>query len=83
MPPASIVDAQSDLQRYLPVRDLIVFDVTARFDDLEPVQIAQCFAGFSIAQRIASSLDFVDEPVSSICLYTWSLMIYLLMVQKV
>jgi hypothetical protein len=60
-----VANAESDLQRHLPVFDLRVFDAAARLDDVEPIQMLYAFA---IALRIASSEPSVDEPVISICL---------------
>lgn len=38
-------------------------------------RLCSVLPAFEIALRMASSLDFYDEPVNSIILYTWSLMV--------
>lgn len=41
-----VVKPKAELDRDLPVIDLIILDVAAAFDDLKPVQIVQCLGCF-------------------------------------
>jgi hypothetical protein len=41
-----IVEPKPELNCNLPVIDLVVFDVAARFDDLKPMNVVQCLGGF-------------------------------------
>jgi hypothetical protein len=65
---ASLLDTQPHLDGHLPVDHLIVLDLASRLVTSNQCRLRNVFEAFSIAVRIASSLDFVDEPVSSICL---------------
>ena len=59
---------EADLDGHLPVGDVVLLDVAAGVDDLEPAQVLHRLAPRLMALLIASSMDLVEVPVSSMSL---------------
>src|SRR5437588_5886203 len=69
----SLLQGKADFQRHLPVGDISLFEITARFSDLEPAHVAHRLAGtrqrildriFDSIRRRANQLDLFVNMIT-------------------
>jgi hypothetical protein len=75
------IEREADLHRNLPMTDLPVLNVAARFDDLKPAKIAQRFGGTvdriadCVFYRIGRTADQFDLLVDMVAHEGWVLLV--------